>query len=191
MSLAGKILTVFVTLTMLACIWLSAQVAQLNRNWGQAVVDQQRFVAEKTKDLAELKSGSYLATRHLLASRAATDHGLRVARQGLEDDQTRVSQDEETRVRAELLLEAEKSINASTKAARDRRLTERADLKEALAATYEELDRLSAESDRLIAHATELQDRFQSVLAENQELLEKAKSQPLPAFSRNRPAMSR
>ncbi len=38
MSTAGKVLSVLVALSILAAIFLSAQVAELNRNWGQKLI---------------------------------------------------------------------------------------------------------------------------------------------------------
>jgi hypothetical protein len=192
MSLAGRILTVIVTLMFLVSIWLSAQVAQLNRNWGSRIAALQKTENPKlAADLSALEVAAFGSTEKLLAARAATDYELRLLRQDVEDTETRLSQDQETMVRAELLLEAEKSINGSTQAARERRLTEKADYLKSLADTHEELKRLAAENDRLIARANELRDRFQQVLADNQQLLERAKSRPLPAFSQAQPVLVR
>ncbi len=185
MSLAGKILSVVATLMLLVCIWLTAQVAALESNNSKAVDLQAKSIETQTAELAELKVATYGVTQDLLAARNETDHALRLLRQGLEDLQTRLSQAEETHLRVELLKEAELSINITAAAAYERRVAELADYRDQKKQIDSELIVLASENDQLLARATELKDRFESVLAENQKLLQDLAGRPLPAYSQN------
>lgn len=186
MSLAGKILSVLVTLMLFVCIWLTSQVAAVESRHSEALALQDALIAKQTQELADLKVAAYGASQDLLAARDETDHALVLLRQGLEDQEDRLNQAEESHARAGFLVETETEINETSDAVLARRKAENEDYKARLQATRDELKELSEENDRLLAEANGLRDRFQNVLAENQKLLEELAGRPLPAYSQAR-----
>lgn len=181
MSLAGKILTVLVLLVILGWIYLFASVAQLNSSWGRAIVKHEQEVIEKTKTLADTLNKDYAVEQGLLRERGHTDDRLASLRRGIEELHDRVAEDRETASRADLRLEAEKSLVATSQAAVQRRTEERSTLQQDLAALEQQISELQAEESRLFDRLNGLMTQFERVIAENRQLIERKAGAPAPS----------
>ena len=173
MSIAGKVLSVLVALLVGAAIYLLSMVAQLNRNHGKAIVAAEQRIVEQQKQLRETELQAFEVDQQVVAERAATDAMLTARRVGIEDLNDRVSLLEETRSRVEFRLDDARALSQQNEALVARRDAEIARLQQQIAATNGENDALGRSvadaRDRLDA----LRDRFQTLLAENQELLQR------------------
>jgi chromosome segregation ATPase len=190
MSLAGKILTVLVTLALLAWIYLFASIAQLDKNWGSAIKAQEETFRNQTEALADLRLQVFALDQTILRERAATDDAEATQRRMVEDYHARLFEEREALARVQLHLEAENSLGASSKAAVERRLAERAQFQADLAKLESEVSELEARDAELLTEVNNLNDRFQALLAQNQELAAK-RGEPRPSSSLPASSISR
>ncbi|MBX6316770.1 MAG: hypothetical protein IRY99_28230 [Isosphaeraceae bacterium] len=171
MSTAGKVLTVLVTLSILLWIALAALVADLNRNWGEAL-DKQR------KEFARLREEIGKAENDLIKLKLATD----VEQDATTKDVTRLRADIAARERVEIEIKEALAaaqlqlakVEAEVKDAQAQveiRQQEKQGTEKALADAQAAVAQLRTQNAELLAELTRLRDEFKATLAENKELL--------------------
>ncbi len=171
MSTPGKVLSVICLLMVVVCVYLMAQVSQLNRNWGKAIDSVTEQVKTDSKNLEELKVQSFATAEHVKKERILTDTQFVAVRQDLEDLRGLLSRAQETLLRVELQLEAELETIQIAQAAKERRDREHVQLEQDQQEAIAEVQQLADQNDELLSRLADLREEFQTLLAENRSLL--------------------
>jgi hypothetical protein len=169
MSTAGKVLIVIVMLMAIAWIALSAGVAQLNRSWA-ALLDQDKTNIEKLEtDRVTLKV-DLAATRDQAAlQQLMTANEIAVRESEISEKEKARAQALETATRVKIQLEGMEATLKASLADQEQRKTD-------LTTETEEKDKLSksvatmdSENKALLAHLTELREKFRNELNANRQ----------------------
>jgi hypothetical protein len=173
MSTAGKVLSVLVVLAALACILLTAAVAQLNHNGTKAVDDLR-------KDVARLEAEVQTAVSELQKLKDDTHHRQFVTQNGLTVLQARQSDVEKVRSevlevgsRVALQMADAEAMEKSSRALKDLRVAEKAAETKAKADKEMEVETLKSENAGLLDELTKLREKFKATLQENKGLVGK------------------
>lgn len=173
MSTAGKVLVVLNALATLGLIFLSVQVAELDRNWGQKLQQVQA-------DLEKVRQDVTKADQEIVKARA----DINLVQQEREDDLTRLRSriadlqkvDSFTRETLDRFTLQMASVEAQLQSAQTRqndRQTELTDTQKSLTNALNELSQLVQQNNDRLGELTRLRSDFLETLAENRSMVQK------------------
>ncbi len=173
MSTPGKVLIVLIVLTTLGWIFMAAQVAELDRNWGQKLQQLQADLTKVQQDVA--KTGEEVAK---------TKATINLVQQEREDELNRLRSqlsnlqkvDSFTRETLDRFTLQLASVEAQTEAAQKRqgdRQQELTDTQKNLTDTMTELSQLVRQNNDLLVELARLRSDFLETLAENRAMVDR------------------
>ena len=172
MSTPGKVLIVLVALATLGLIFLSAQVAELDRNWGQKIQQLQADLEKVRQDVAQAGQEIAKTKAEINLVQQEREDELTRLRSRLSDLQKVDSFTRETLDRFSLQLA---SVEAQAEAAQKRqgdRQQELTDTQKALTNGMAELSQLVRQNNDLLVELARLRGDFLELLAENRSMVE-------------------
>ncbi|HEU5117537.1 MAG TPA: hypothetical protein VFT74_12910 [Isosphaeraceae bacterium] len=192
MSTAGKVLSVLVALSILGAIFLSAQVAQLNRNWGQKL-DQVKADLVKAQDaippvIVEIRQ----LKDQIVLIQLEKDDQLTRLRSTLSRLQKADSDTKETLDRYNIQLATADQQMQQAKLFLETAKRERAETQQEYARTLAELNQLADQNAQMLAELERLRSSLVATLQESQSDVRKILGEAEPgtesASRRTRPA---
>ncbi len=192
MSTAGKVLSVLVALLILGAIFLSAQVAQLNRNWGQKLnqveadlVKAQEAIPPVIVEIRQLKD-------QIVLVQLEKDDQLTRLRSTLSKLQKADSYTKETLDRYNLQLAGVDQQMQLAKQFLETTKRERAETQQEYARTLAELNQLADQNAQMLAELERLRSSLVATLQESKsdvrKILGETDSGTESASRRTRPA---
>ncbi len=172
MSTVGKVLCVLLIIPALAWIWLASGVAELNRQYGQKVVQAEEQLAKDAAELVVTRDDVYQAKAKIELTQRQRDSELTVMRGQLSQLFKSESMSKETADRLALQLA---SSTASAEAARrrsDRAEQDQVETKQQLAEAQVDLEKVRGENQRDRQLLAQLREEFQRLMADNQRRVE-------------------
>jgi chromosome segregation ATPase len=171
MSIAGRVLSVCVTLLLLLWLCLFAMVARRNSNWGEKIKKQEATIASLTEEVAKAAAEVDKAKRDLSLAQELTDKDVIVLRSEIADLEEALTNRIETLERVKNQLTGQQSAEQATQVAKKRREDEKAQTEKLLAAAKDEVEELKKVDGTLRDTKQKLEADFQALLLENQRLI--------------------
>ncbi len=174
MSTAGKVLTVLILLVTVVWLVMMSAVTQLNVNWQEKIIAQQKSLDQATDELAKAKVDGLNKIEEARAKQDETDRDLRVLLVRINAaERLRSSRIEDlSRLKAQVTDAQKGAETAKTNQAT--REAEKLANEESLAKKREEIAKAQALNADLKSQLAQLQDDFKKLLSENAARLAKA-----------------
>jgi hypothetical protein len=174
MSTAGKVLTVLILLVTVVWLVMMSAVSQLNQNWGEKVIAQQKSLDDATDAFAKAKEAGLNLTEQARVKQNETDLEGRLRDVKITTAfRLRSSRIEDlSRLKAQV-ADAQKAVETA-KTNQATREAEKIANQESLAKKREEITKAQALNADLKTQLSQLQDDFKRLLAENAAKLDKA-----------------
>lgn len=170
MSTPGKVLVAVVILGLVGWVFLFAQIAQLNTNWGKRIDELTTQVGELETGIAQTRATIADRLAETTRSQEQRDKQLTVLRTRLSDVEKLQALNQEAAIRVEQQIGLlNTSINAATTALNNRN-TEATATEKLLADTRTEVEQLKAAVAQRFDTLGQLREQFQTTQAENAEL---------------------
>ncbi len=188
MSTAGKVLTVLILIVMIPWLIMMSAVIDLNKNYEQKIIAQQKTLNQVTIDVAKANSDILRLTEQARTEQDTTDRDLREILGRIVAAEARQSKATEslTRIKAQAADFLAAVETAKTNLAT--REAEKAQGKKDLAQKREEIAKAQARNADLRLQLAQLQDEFKRLLDDNTakaaEAAKQAPSAAKPASSR-------
>lgn len=170
MSTPGKVLVVVVSLALIGWIFLFAQIAQLNINWGKRIDDLTGQVTDLKTGITQTRANIEKTLAEVTRSQEQRDKQLTVLKVRLSDAEKFQALNQESLIRIEQQIQL---LNTSTEAATvalNNRLTEKTQTDQLLATTQAEVEQLKEAVGQRFDTLSELRQEFQNLQTENNQL---------------------
>lgn len=192
MSTAGKVLSVLVALSVLGAIFLSAQVAELNRNWGQKVITVDAELQKAKEAVPPVITEIRQLKDQISLVQLEKDDQLTRFRSELSKLQKADTYTKETLDRFQIQGASVEEQEQLSKQFLETVKRERVETQQNYARTLAELNQLADQNSQMLAELERLRASFVETLQESQSDVRKILGQPAPgtqsASRRTRPA---
>ncbi len=193
MSTAGKVLTVLILLVMVTWIVFLSAVTQLNVNWQQKIIAQDKQLAQASDDLAKAENSFTDLTSATVAEQSNKSRELRELAARIAGIESRQSTVISTLAGVKYQVAGYQVAVQRAETNNTTRKAEKAKATEDLAQKRDIIAKAQALNSELRDELAKLQDEFKQMLAENKTLIDKAaqgRPAPKPASSTGRPSPS-
>lgn len=172
MSTAGKVLTVLVLLFSIGWLVLFSAAAQLNQNYGEAIDRDKKAAVAKAEQAVKTSEEAWATRAATVREQEQASLETTLAQQRVSTAKGLLATTLESQGRIRNQLEAMESAVKTAQAARDTRTKEREETETLLAERRAEVETLTKENADRLARLQDLRTRFQSLLAENTQLVQ-------------------
>lgn len=181
MSTAGKVLTVIVTLAIIGWIVLVAKVADLNRNWGQEIDRLAGEIQKLDEGIVKSRDGLNKTLAAIRLQQDEKDRELSVLRIQLSKLGKFEAQVQQAVTDVQLQIQLVQEATKDAQAGAQKRLAEREQTKQDLAASQGEVQKLQESVGDLSGRLQRLQSSFIATQQENRQLLQQLRSRAAAA----------
>ncbi len=171
MSIAGKVLTVLIMLGLLVWIFLVAQVAELNRNWGQQISKLQKDAEQAKEQAAKLREDVAKVRSQIALEQVQKDAQLTRMRSQISNLEKQNSFTRETLDRYNLQLNSVQAAVASAQEIQKIREDELVATNKAVQDSLAELNQLVRTNNDMLGELGRLREEFRDTLESNKQLV--------------------